>query len=190
MNRSLVAVLVAGTCGFVWGENRALGQVGLRPGISTPFQGPVVSPYINLLRNNPGFTGVAGQTAVNLYGIARPDIGFYGAIGGLQQQVDVNQQLITTGLGGTAGIPVTGHPVGFLNNRSYFLTFSGYGGAGGFGRGGLGGGYGGQGIGSGGFAGGGAGFGFGNTGLRPGFAPGAGAAGGAGGAGAPGTPRR
>lgn len=121
MNRSFVAVLLAALCGLVWGENRALGQFGPQPGISVPplGGGPALSPYINLLRNTPALSGVAGQTALNYYGLTQPAFGFYNMIGGLQQQVGLNQQLIVSGLGGNMGIPLTGHPAGFLNSGMF-----------------------------------------------------------------------
>jgi hypothetical protein len=177
MNRAFGIVLATGMCGLFWGENRALGQVPLQPGISAPMQGPAVSPYLNLLRNNAGFGGSA-LGAINYYGIVRPEFSYYNALGGLQQQVTANQQTIATGLGGGGGIPVTGHPVGFQTQRGYFLTFSGGGVGGGMGRGGFGGGAVGQGAGFGTAGAGGAGMG--NTGMRTGVgaAPGGGGAGG------------
>jgi hypothetical protein len=178
MNRFAGIVLAAGICGLLWGEDRALGQP--QPGIGMPNQGPAVSPWINLLRNNTGLQGGAAFNAIGYYGLVRPEFNYYNALGGLQQQVTSNQQAIATGLGGAGGVPVTGHPVGFQTQRAYFLTFSG----GGLGRGGVGGGTVGQGGGFGGAGGGGAGFGMGNAGMRTGV--GGGAVGGAGGGGIPG----
>jgi hypothetical protein len=123
MNRIALAVVACGASWAVLGEGRAWGQ------ISPPsLYRPVVSPYINLLRNNTGvgpFNTGAVNTAVNYFGLVRPEFGFQAAVTGLQQDVLSNQQqtqLLTTGLNPTVGVPVTGHPAFFLNSRAYFLT--------------------------------------------------------------------
>jgi hypothetical protein len=123
MNRYALAALAL--AGLLGGANRATAQL-FRPGIY-PGSQPVVSPYINLLRTNNGvntFGGNAVNRAVDLYGIVNPQFAFQGALSGLQQQLDVNQQYLTTGIGGTGGVPVTGHATFFLNSSSYFLTNS------------------------------------------------------------------
>jgi hypothetical protein len=109
---------------------------------------PPVSPYINLLR--PGIS-----PAVNYYGSVVPQSQFYNGLNTLQQQTTANQYGISA-LGAqnplAALLLMTGHPVGFMNYRRYFMNFTptpplGYGGLGyGYGGyGGLGGGVGGYG---------------------------------------------
>jgi len=93
----------------------AQGQFAPTPGITLPGQQFPVSPYINLLR--PG-----SSPFLNYYGLVRPQFTFQGAITGLNQQVAANQALITTGIGGNPGIPITGHEAVFLNTTGYFLT--------------------------------------------------------------------
>jgi hypothetical protein len=93
----------------------AWGQFLPGPGVSLPVQQSPVSPYINLLR--PG-----SSPFVNYYGLVRPQFTFQSAIAGLNQQVLTNQAIITTGLGGSPGVPITGHEAVFLNTSGYFLT--------------------------------------------------------------------
>jgi len=93
-------------------------QGQLRPGISQTTQ-PTTSPYLNLLRSGtaPG---------INYYGIVRPEFAFRSSIQGLQGEVDVNRQLLTTGREAQAQAPlVTGHSAAFLNTGGYFLSLSG-----------------------------------------------------------------
>jgi hypothetical protein len=135
MNRHTLTVLLASSCVLLGGQASALAQGVLRPGIGVSNQ-PVVSPYINLLRNNGGFAG-NGLTAVNYYGLVLPQQNFYGAISGLQQTA-ADQQLLATGVGQVAGPLVTGHPAYFLNNGGYFLTSGGAAGRGMLGSGGVG----------------------------------------------------
>jgi hypothetical protein len=144
---------------------------------------PVISPYINLLRNNPIGLNNGTLGALNYYGLVQPQLAFQGQIGNLQQQVATNQQMITTGLGATTGVPVTGHPAYFLTSGGYFLTSlrgpnTGFGGGGtgypggGFAAGGRGiGGFAAGGRGIGGLGGGGAGFGVGGGAGGAGGAP-------------------
>jgi hypothetical protein len=117
VKRMRLIIAAAGALALIFRAERAWAQGALRPGITVSSQ-PVVSPYVNLLRTTSGLN----LTAVNYYGIVRPEFAFQGAISGLQQQVDVNQQLITTGIGGTVGPITTGHPAYFLSTAGYFLT--------------------------------------------------------------------
>jgi hypothetical protein len=125
MNRWTLVVLMAALlllagCGGAARAQAPLPGAPLRPGVALPNQ-PTVSPYINLLRNNPGFAGPV-LNAVNYYGIVRPEFAYQGAIAGLQQQVDLNQQYLATGQGAAAGPLTTGHATFFLNNGGYFLN--------------------------------------------------------------------
>ena len=96
----------------------ALAQGQLRPGISQQPVGPAFSPYLNLLRQG-------NSTALNYYGLVRPQVQFGNAIGGLQNEVDLNRQLITRNASGAANDPselTTGHAAVFLNTGGYFLN--------------------------------------------------------------------
>jgi hypothetical protein len=145
MKRLAWTAVIAGAFTSWATGDRALAQVPLQPGISVQNR-PLISPYINLLRNNPtGFTNPA-LNAINYYGLVQPQFAFQGTINGLQQQVANNQQLITTGLGAATTVPMTGHPAYFLTNGGYFLNnlrggptgfAGGAGGAGGLGAAGL-----------------------------------------------------
>jgi hypothetical protein len=98
----------------------AQAQANLRPGGIRPVTQPTFSPYLNIVR--PG-----ASTAVNYFGIVRPELAFRGSIGQLQTDVDTNRQLITTGrdaAGGPAGL-TTGHASVFLNTGGYFLNSTG-----------------------------------------------------------------
>ncbi len=117
---------------------------GVPPGGGST-QRPVVSPYLNLLRNgNPG---------LNYLGLVRPEQQFRANQSQLQTQLNATNQNLTqfqttvgqfTGLGGDL---TTGTVAGFQTQRSYFLT-TGTGAGGGFGTtGGLRGGAGGVGSG-------------------------------------------
>ena len=114
----------------------SIGSCQQRLGGIAPLNSPsVYSPYLNLARG--------GNAGLNYYGLVRPQIGFQNTLLGLQTQVNQNQQLIATGLGGAQiGTPVTGHSAYYLNTGGYFLTqqrpgFGGQG-AGGQGSGGQG----------------------------------------------------
>jgi hypothetical protein len=83
------------------------------------------SPYLNLLR--------PGNPAINYYGLVRPQVDFRNAIGTLGQQVgSLGQDVAASEAGGGYALPVTGHPVGFMNTGRYFGTI-------GFGRSSVGG---------------------------------------------------
>lgn len=81
----------------------------LRPG----GVGGGVSPYLNLLRGGT-------PTAVNYYGIVRPQLQYNAAINSLEQQVTANRVAITAAE--NASVPQTGHPITFLNYHRYFLN--------------------------------------------------------------------
>jgi hypothetical protein len=101
------------------------------------FNSPVVSPYINLLRqNNPAY--------LNYYGLVRPQVGFQNSIQGLEQQVNTLGDATGLQPTGPGGLGVTGHPVAFVNYLHYYTNPYGRTGfAGGAGRaGGFGGGLG------------------------------------------------
>lgn len=108
---SLVALLALGQPAFA--------QAPIRPGITPPAR-PAFSPYLNLLR--PG-----GTPTLNYYGIVRPELAFRDSILGLQNAVDINRQLITTGGGapGQTDMLVTGRGGFFLNTGGYFLNLTG-----------------------------------------------------------------
>jgi hypothetical protein len=131
MNRREPLALTAGMLTLVLLSGTASAQ--LPPPGANPITRPPISPYLNLLR--PG-----SNIAQNYYGLVRPEFAFRGGIGGLQQQVDLNSQLLTTGAaaGGTGvgGVPTTGHVAVFLTTGGYFLNRTGA-------RGGVGGGTGG-----------------------------------------------
>ena len=118
MRRLAVALIVvtglAGFPGYAAAQN-------LRPGISQQNnRTPAFSPYLNLLRsgNSAGF---------NYYGIVRPQLEFREGLGGLQNEVDLNRQLLLNSNNNTAGgydsyALTTGHAAVFLNNGGYFLN--------------------------------------------------------------------
>ena len=88
-------------------------------GLSSPYYystQPRVSPYINLLRQG-------SAPGVNYYGLVRPEIEFRRNIQQLQGQT-LNQQQAITGLQTTTSAVVTGHPVGFQTQGSYFQNLS------------------------------------------------------------------
>jgi hypothetical protein len=92
------------------------------PGL--PTSRPAFSPYLNLLRG--------GDPAISYYGLVKPEFDFRYANQNLQQQINQNASAINTPVDPTTGLPLTGHPVAFMNYSHYF---GGAGGAGG--RGGL-----------------------------------------------------
>lgn len=76
-------------------------------------QRPPFSPYLNLLRGG-------NSPALNYYGLVRPEEQFRQSIGNLQGQVAANQQAIGGLQADPSGVPITGHPVYFLNYGGYF----------------------------------------------------------------------
>src|SRR4051812_28651212 len=107
MNRShLLAVALAGLL------------VGLTAGptfAQVPFTRPVVSPYINL--NQPGTV-----PGIQYYGVVRPELRYNAAIPLLQQQIQANQQAITTMETSATTTVTTGHRFGFQTQRGYYQT--------------------------------------------------------------------
>jgi hypothetical protein len=97
----------------------------VRPSTS-PAPRPALSPYLNLLRG--------GNTAINYYGLVRPQEEFSSSIREFQQQVHTAQGTQMSREGGIA-LPVTGHPTRFFNYQGYFFTPSGAGSSGGQARG-------------------------------------------------------
>lgn len=153
------------------GAESALAQ-GPPAGAGLP-RTPTFSPYLNLLRRD-------NSTALNYYGLVRPQIAFREGLQDLdqQQQSYLNDQQNAPNSASKV-LPPTGHSTGFLTHRRYFLTKSSVGfggGGGGYGPNSLGGGIPGGGFG-GGIPGGGGGFGAGMGGMGAG-APGGGTGGG------------
>jgi hypothetical protein len=98
-----------------------------------PVLPPPVSPFLNLNRRG-------ASVANNYYNLVRPQTVFYNSIQQLQQQAGTFRQDLT-GLEQAQAqgsrqpvLPATGHPVGFMNYGSYFMTMgragtlTGYGG--------------------------------------------------------------
>lgn len=111
----LVTVLMAGvaTCGPLGLAHGQFGPYGGYGGRGfSPITRPAYSPYLNLLRPGGSFTQ-------NYFGMVRPELDFRSSIGGLQQQVQTNQQMIGS-LDQSLGVPITGHPTYFLNTSGYF----------------------------------------------------------------------
>src|SRR5438132_8286218 len=77
---------------------------------SPPVTRPTVSPYLNLLNRS-------NSTALNYYGIVRPQVEFRSNIGQLQRQGALTQEEIRDSAGGL----VTGHPTYFFTYGSYFV---------------------------------------------------------------------
>ena len=91
----------------------AAAQMGYAPA-AVPSLPPRYSPYLNLTR--PGAT-----TAANYYGLVRTEVAARNAYQSLQLQVNSLQQQVTAEAAAPAGtLPVTGHPVRFLDYSSYF----------------------------------------------------------------------
>jgi hypothetical protein len=92
-----------------------------QPTFPRPNNPPAVSPYLNLLR--PG-----ADPSVNYYDLVRPQIEFRNAIQSLQQQVTTLGTEAGAGTQAAANLPVTGHPVQFMNTSHYFGGVSAAGG--------------------------------------------------------------
>lgn len=114
MKYAVIAGMVFLALGSGAGEVRAQIPIG-GPGNPQPYR-PAFSPYLNLLRGGT-------STAVNYYGIVRPQLNFGNSINNLQQQT-ANEQQEITGLQ-FGNLPTTGHPVQFLNLKGYFQTMQG-----------------------------------------------------------------
>jgi hypothetical protein len=79
--------------------------------------GPVLSPYLNLLRG--------GSFLGNYYGLVQPQVQFYNSIQGLGQQVSGLQQSFEDQSQGGQFPLATGHNIRFLNTSHYFNNFGG-----------------------------------------------------------------
>jgi hypothetical protein len=81
-----------------------------------PYYRPPVSPYLNL--------ALPGNTAINYYGLVRPQVQAMNAINQLQGQVLQNEQaLYAAEAYGPQQFPVTGHTAGFQNHLGYFQNW-------------------------------------------------------------------
>jgi hypothetical protein len=75
-----------------------------------PLTRPAVSPYLNLFRG--------GSSAVNYYDLVRPQQEFAASIQQLQQQQAA--PVAPLAAESVQGIPVTGHPVQFMNFSRFY----------------------------------------------------------------------
>lgn len=87
-----------------------------------PMNRPVISPYLNLLRQG-------SSPANNYFNLVRPQIDFNNSINQLQRQTAANRSAIagieqSTNQFGDSMRP-TGFVPQFLNQNSYFLTYAG-----------------------------------------------------------------
>jgi hypothetical protein len=133
----LVSPLTVGSANAQFVPGGGFGRPGGAAGgnLGYPNQ-PVVSPYINLLRNNNnnGLSNI-NQNVLNYYGLVRPQISAQLSLQALQNQVTLNEQnLAQAEASGLAG--VSGHPAFFLNTGRYFAGRGGRAGMGGIGGGG------------------------------------------------------
>ena len=118
MKRLLATLFAAGTLFASVGNQPALAQMlnpqlGVPP--TTPYQGPAVSPYLNLFRRDT-------LPAVNYYGIVRPQFEFNNSLQQLQGQALQTRQEVNAEAEQLA--PSTGHPVQFQNQGRYFQTIN------------------------------------------------------------------
>jgi hypothetical protein len=117
----LASLVFAGLTSF---STEATAQGVLRPGIQVTNQ-PAFSPYLNLLQPS-------GSTALNYYGLVRPQLEFRNNIAGLDNAVDINRQSILNGQNtntNQTSTLTTGHAAVFLNTGGYFLNSNRLGGA-------------------------------------------------------------
>jgi len=80
---------------------------------------PVISPYLNLLRNN-------NPAYLNYYGLVQPQIQTQNALNNLQTQVSTLQNAPQQAFAGTGSELATGKTVGYFTHRQYFMNGSGY----------------------------------------------------------------
>lgn len=128
MKKHMATTLAILAAWIVIGANAAQAQFGGQIGKPPVRARPTISPFINL---------GAGNTAMNYYGIIKPQFDANRNFGDLQQglaQLNADGTLKGT-LGqqdpvGVQGGLQTGHPAGFFNYSHYFPTTP-YGGAGG-----------------------------------------------------------
>ena len=119
MRRTALGVLAAvGLWGFV-GAGQVHAQFGYTRPQTNPFNQPTVSPYMNLARG--------GNPAINYNTLVRPQIDTGRALQQLQSQVSQDQQVLMgqlgaapTGFDPNAALPLTGHPVQFMNYAHYY----------------------------------------------------------------------
>jgi hypothetical protein len=104
----------------LWSPSPAAAQIPIGGPGGIGQSRPVYSPYLNLLRRD-------NSTAMNYYGLVRPQLDFMGSISSLQQG-QVNTSVAINDLQ-AGNLPVTGHAAQFLNTGSYFLTIRGGAGA-------------------------------------------------------------
>ena len=117
MNRILLGCVLGLGLALGLSAEQATGQVFLPKQGGPPLR-PPVSPYLNLVN------GFNGNTAINYYGIVRPQIDFARQLQMLQfqQQGYYNPQFgVLDAEDGTMGThSVTGHPTVFFNYGHYF----------------------------------------------------------------------
>jgi hypothetical protein len=92
------------------GEQAAQAQ----PNAPLPYTQPTVSPYLNLNRRG-------ASSAVNYFGLVRPQLEFRNALRDLQQHPG-NAPVNALQFNDSAGLPTTGHAAVFLNTGGYFLN--------------------------------------------------------------------
>ena len=85
------------------------------PGGSFGAPRPTFSPYLNLNR-------AGSSTALNYYGIIRPELQFRQSLSNLQGSVATNQQMIGNLQNDPNGLSATGHQIQFMNYGNYFLS--------------------------------------------------------------------
>ena len=98
---------------FIEAGNLYAQQPPARP-IGRPPAGPVVSPYLNLVRRS-------GSPAINYYGIVRPQQQFYREVQRLEADLSTQRSEVRA-LEEESGLPVTGHAAHFMN-YSHFYSF-------------------------------------------------------------------
>jgi hypothetical protein len=79
---------------------------------------PAFSPYLNLLRGG-------GSSALNYYGLVRPEMQFRQSIQNLSGDVATNQQMVDSLGAQMIGQSATGHPTQFMNLGGYFMNSGG-----------------------------------------------------------------
>jgi hypothetical protein len=121
LRRSMLVIL--GVLG-VLGTGQARAQFGYSKPPTSPFNQPTVSPYLNMARG--------GNAAINYNTLVRPQIDTGRAIQQLQSQVSQDQQVLIgqfsaapTGYDASAALPLTGHPVQFMNYAHYYTPAAG-----------------------------------------------------------------
>ncbi len=123
MRRQLLASLASlGLLGLL-AAGPARAQMPYSQPMVNPYYRPPISPYLNL--------ALPGNTAINYYGLVRPQVQAMNAINQLQGQVLQNQQaLYAAEAYGPQQLPVTGHAAGFQNHQAYFQNWRTRGGLG------------------------------------------------------------